>query len=72
MAKDQESVRLSPEVWAQVNDLIGSFGDTQSEVISYVLRTWFSQNQPEIRDTKARIVDLMKPRKKNRPQHTRK
>ena len=60
MVKAQESVRLSPEVWAQVNDLISYFGDSPSEVIAYVLRTWFSQNQPDIRDTKARIDALMK------------
>ena len=67
MQKNQESVRLSPEVWAQVDDLIGCFGDSQSEVIAYVLRTWFSQNQTEIRDTKARVDGLMKKQRRKKP-----
>ena len=58
--KRQESIRLFPELWAQVDDLDGYFGDGKSEVIAYILRTWFSQNQPQIRDMKARIDQLRK------------
>lgn len=61
--KDQESIRLSPELWAQVDDLDNYFGNGKSEVIAFILRSWFSQNQAEIRDTKARIDALMKRRK---------
>ena len=61
--KNQESIRLSPELWAQVDDLDGYFGSGKSEVIAFILRSWFSQNQAEIRDTKARIDTLMKRRK---------
>ena len=63
MTKDQESVRLSPELWAQVEDLDGYFGDGKSEVMAFILRSWFSTNQTEIRDTKARIDQLMKRKK---------
>jgi hypothetical protein len=58
--KNQVSIRLSAEVWAQVDDLDGYFGDGRSEVIAFILRSWFSQNQAEIRDTKSRIDSLMK------------
>lgn len=51
--KDQVSIRLSPELWAQVDDLDGYFGNGRSEVIAFILRSWFSKNQPEITDTKA-------------------
>ncbi len=64
--KRQESVRLSRDLWAQIDDLDGYFGDGKSEVITFVLRSWFSQNQPEIRDTKARIDGLLKPKAKVR------
>lgn len=58
--KDQVSIRLSAEVWAQVDDLDGYFGNGRSEVTGFILRSWFSQNQAEIRDTKSRIDSLMK------------
>jgi hypothetical protein len=60
MPKNQASIRLSPELWAQVDDLDGYFGNGRSEVIAFILRSWFSKSQPEITDTKARIDVLMK------------
>ena len=64
--KPQESIRLSTELWAQVDDLDGYFGNGKSEVIAFILRSWFSQNQTEIRDTKARIDGLKKQRPRPR------
>ena len=61
--KDQESIRLLPELWAQVDDLDGCLGNGKSEVIAFILRSWFSKNQAEIRNTKARIDQLMKRKK---------
>lgn len=62
--KPQESIRLSEELWAQVDDLDRYFGDGKSEVIAFILRSWFAQNQEEIRATKARIDGLMKHRRR--------
>ena len=60
MAKPQRSISLPPEVWAQLDDLEGYFGDSPAEIITHILRIWFANNQREIRETKARIDELMK------------
>jgi hypothetical protein len=59
--KPQRSVRLSIELWAQVDDIINYFGDSHSEVIAFILRDWFKANQPQIRETKGRIDQLIPP-----------
>lgn len=60
MAKQQRTILLPPEVWAQVDDLEGYFGGSAAEIITHILRIWFANNQREIRETKARIDELMK------------
>lgn len=60
MPKQQRTISLSPEVWAQVDDLENYFGDSPAEVITHILRIWFANNQREIRETKARIDELRK------------
>jgi len=64
MAKQQRTILLPPEVWAQVDDLEGYFGDSPAEIITHILRIWFANNQPEITATKTRIDGLMRDRKK--------
>lgn len=61
MAKKQGTVHLPVEVWAQVDDLHGYFGDSRGEVIAYALRSWFGTSQREIQEQKARI-DALKDR----------
>ena len=56
--KKQRTIYLSPSVWAQVDDLINYFGDSQHEVLAHVLNDWFSRHQDEITTTKARIDGL--------------
>ena len=52
---------LSPSLWAQIDDLIGYYGDSPHEVLAQVLNNWFSGHQREIAETKTR-VDALKPR----------
>lgn len=59
-SKKQRTVYLSPSLWAQVDDLIGYYGDNAHEVLAQVLNSWFSAHQREIAETKARI-DALKP-----------
>ena len=61
MPKEQRTISLGPEVWAQIDDLEGYFGDSPAEIITFILRTWFAGNQREITETKARIDGLTKP-----------
>jgi hypothetical protein len=56
--KKQRTIYLSPSLWAQVDDLIGYYGDTQHEVLAQLLNDWFSEHQTEIGQTKARIDGL--------------
>ncbi len=60
MPKIQNSVSLSPEVWAQVDDLVPYFGESRGEVITHALNIWFGSYEQEIRDRKTRI-DALKP-----------
>jgi hypothetical protein len=57
-AKGQYTLRLSDELWAQIDDLEGYFGDNRAEVLTYILRNWFSTNQREIDEQKASIDRL--------------
>lgn len=61
MAKIQFSISLSPEVWAQVDDLIPYFGESRGEVITYALNVWWGSHEREIQERKVRI-DALKPR----------
>ena len=56
--KKQRTIYLSPSIWAQVDDLINYYGDTQHEVLAQLLNNWFSGHQREITETKARIDGL--------------
>lgn len=47
--KKQATVYIPIEIWAQVEDLKGYFGDSPSEVVTYGLRTWFATSEREIR-----------------------
>ena len=60
--KDPYTLRLSDELWAQVDDLRGYFGDDRPEVMTYILRNWFSTNQAKINEQKAAIDKVMKSR----------
>ena len=59
--KVQRSVRLSAVIWAQVDDLIGMYGDGDGEVMAHVLNDWFSGNQDEISSRRA-LVKRLKPK----------
>ena len=61
MAKIQNSVGLSPEVWAQVDDAIPYFGESRGEVITHALNVWFGGHRKEIEEQRAKI-DALKPR----------
>ena len=63
MAKKQRTILLPPEVWAQIDDLEGYFGGSPAEIITHILRIWFANNQREIRETKARIDELLSGKK---------
>jgi hypothetical protein len=56
--KIQRTVYLSASLWAQIDDLIEYYGDSQSEVLTQILNEWFSDNQGAITDRKARIDGL--------------
>ena len=58
MAKIQNSVSLSPEVWAQIDDLIPAFGESRGEVITHALNVWWTDHDAEIQGRKARIASL--------------
>lgn len=53
--KPQATIRLSSELWAQVDDLKGYFGDDRPEILTYILRNWFSTNQRALEEQKAAI-----------------
>jgi hypothetical protein len=53
--KPQYTLRLSREIWAQIDDLKGYFGDDRPEICTYILRNWFSTNQQTIEEHKAAI-----------------
>jgi hypothetical protein len=53
--KDQYTLRLSGELWAQIDDLEGYFGDNRAEILTYILRNWFSTNQRQITEQKESI-----------------
>ena len=55
MPKIQQSVSLPPEVWVQIDDLIGYFGESRGEVITYALSVWFRTHGKEIQDERLRI-----------------
>jgi hypothetical protein len=61
MPKFQQSISLPPEVWVQVDDLVGYFGESRGEVITHVLNIWFRNHGAEIRDEKLRI-DALRPK----------
>jgi len=60
MAKIQNSVSLSAQDWAQIDDLVPYFGESRGEVISHALNVWWASHEQEIRERKARI-DALKP-----------
>jgi len=61
LAKPAYTLRLSAEIWAQIDDLKGYFGDDRPEICTYIFRRWFSENQQTIADQKAAIDKLPKP-----------
>jgi hypothetical protein len=58
MAKIQNSVSLSPEIWAQIDNLMPSYGESRGEVITHALNVWWGSHEQEIRERKARIASL--------------
>jgi len=64
MAKPQYTLRLSSELWAQIDDLRGYFGDDRPEVMTYILRNWFSTNQRHLNEQKAAIDKVRKGKKR--------
>lgn len=58
MPKKKENVRLSALLWAQVNDLLGVYGDSQGEVLTHILTDWFSEKQDKIGAQKAKVSTL--------------
>jgi Arc/MetJ-type ribon-helix-helix transcriptional regulator len=60
MARIQNSVSLSPQDWAQIDDLVPYFGESRGEVIAHALNVWWGSHEQEIRERKARI-DALKP-----------
>ena len=58
--KKQRTIYLSASLWAQIDDLINYYGDSQHEILAHILNNWFSGHQGEITETKARI-DGLKP-----------
>ena len=61
MAKIQQSVSLPPEVWVQIDELIGYFGESRGEVIAHALNFWFRTHGAEIHDERRRI-DALRPK----------
>jgi hypothetical protein len=62
--KDPYTLRLSDELWEQIDDLIGFFGDDRPEIMTYILRNWFSTNQRTIDEQKTAIKRVARGRKK--------
>ena len=58
MPKIQQSVSLPPEVWVQIDELIGYFGDSRGEIITHAMNVWFRSHGKEIQDERARIDAL--------------
>ena len=53
--KDSKSLRLSAALEAELDSLIGTWlGDRRSEIITFVLKDWFLNNQERINEIKAR------------------
>ena len=63
--KDPYTLRLSDELWEQIDDLKGVFGDDRPEVLTYILRNWFSTNQRTIEEQRAAIRRVAKGMKKS-------
>jgi len=61
MPKIQQSVSLPPEVWVQLDDLIGYFGESRGEIITHALNIWFRTHGTEIQDERRRI-DALRPK----------
>ena len=57
MAKIQFSITLSPEVWAQVDNLIPAFGGSRGEVITHALNVWWGADV----DKRKTRIDALKP-----------
>ena len=58
--KDQYTLRLSPELWAQVDDLRGYFGKDRPEILTYILLSWFMSNRRQIEEQKQAVNKLRK------------
>ena len=56
--KPQYTLRLSSELWAQVDDLKGYFGDDRPEILTHILRDWFLKNRHAIEEQKEAINRL--------------
>jgi hypothetical protein len=61
MPKKQRTIHLSALLWAQIDDLVNYFGDSQNEVLARLLTEWFDEHQDHIAETKGRI-DRLEPR----------
>jgi hypothetical protein len=46
--KDAQTVRLAPSIWARIDQLIGVYGNSRSEVLGYITLNWFATHQIEI------------------------
>lgn len=58
MSKLGRTARLPPYLWAQVLELIGVFGETRGEVLTFIITDWLGNNQTKINDARDRISKL--------------
>lgn len=59
--KQQRSIRLSLFLWAQIDDLIEFYGDSDSEVLTHIVTDWLSENRADVTAQK-RIIDELQPK----------
>jgi hypothetical protein len=56
--KQKRTVALDPSLWGRLDDLVGIYGNSTAEVLSYIVLNWFSTNQLQIREMKESAVKI--------------
>jgi hypothetical protein len=50
--KQKRTVALDPALWSRVEELVGVYGNSPADVLSYVILNWFINNQLQIEQMK--------------------
>jgi hypothetical protein len=62
--KQKRTVALDPMLWRRIDDLVSTYGNSPSDVMSYVVLNWFSTNQLQIQQMKETSGALLQRDKK--------